>query len=97
MGRDDAITVALDDDQWVQQAAPEGHTFPFEGIPSATCLFGQCHGTPYLTRMDDPDLRTAIAAQDAADALTALGWPVLAAEDDSETWRIGFFVRPMRN
>lgn len=42
--------------------------------------------------MDDLDLRSAYAAQDAAEALTALGWPVRAAEDESETWRIGYVV-----
>jgi hypothetical protein len=44
----------------------------------------------HLTAMDD--LNSAFAAQDAADALNALGLPVQAAEDDTETWRIGFFV-----
>lgn len=39
-----------------------------------------------------PSIGDLCAAQDAADALTALGWPVLPADDDSETWRIGFFV-----
>jgi hypothetical protein len=45
----------------------------------------------YLAMMDDSDLHSAFAAQDAAEALTALGWPVLPS-DDSETWRIGYFV-----
>lgn len=42
--------------------------------------------------MDDPDLNAAFAAQDAADALVALGWPVSSSEDDLDTWRIGCFV-----
>lgn len=46
----------------------------------------------YLKAMDDPDLHSAFAAQDAAEALIALGWQVSPAEDDSETWRIGYFV-----
>lgn len=46
----------------------------------------------YLAPMDDLDLNSAFAAQDAAEALNALGLSVQAAEDDSETWRIGYFV-----
>jgi hypothetical protein len=42
--------------------------------------------------MDDFDLNSAFAAQDAAEALNALGLSVQAAEDESETWRIGYFV-----
>lgn len=42
--------------------------------------------------MDDLDLRSAYAEQDATEALVALGWPVRAAEDESETWRIGYIV-----
>lgn len=39
-----------------------------------------------------PTISDLLITQDAAEALTALGWPVRAAEDDSETWRIGCFV-----
>lgn len=46
----------------------------------------------YLAMMDDPDLNSAFAAQDAAEALIALGWPVQPADDDTDTWRIGYFV-----
>ena len=42
--------------------------------------------------MDDIDLSSAYAAHDAAEALVALGWPVRPAEDESETWRIGYIV-----
>ena len=42
--------------------------------------------------MNDLDPRTVHAAHAAAEALSALGWPVRAAEDESETWRIGYFV-----
>lgn len=46
---------------------------------------------PYLPTMIDADLHTALAVQDAADGLLALGWPVRPAGDDMETWRIGDF------
>ena len=39
-----------------------------------------------------PTISDLLIAQDAAEALTALGWPVRAAEDDAEMWRIGYFV-----
>jgi hypothetical protein len=42
--------------------------------------------------MDDADLRTAIAAQDVAEALTVLGWLVCPFGEDMETWKIGDFV-----
>lgn len=42
--------------------------------------------------MDTSDPDRTLAAQDAADALIVLGWPVLPADDDSDTWRLGYFV-----
>lgn len=39
-----------------------------------------------------PAIGDLLGAQEAAEALTALGWPVTPADDDSETWRIGYFV-----
>lgn len=39
--------------------------------------------------MDDTALRTAFAAQDVAEALTALGWPVRPVGEDMEAWKIG--------
>ena len=46
----------------------------------------------YLATMDYLDLHSAFVAQDAAEALTAMGWPVSPSEDDSDTWRIGYFI-----
>lgn len=46
---------------------------------------------PHLSTMKDADLHTAVAPQDAAEGLLALGWPVRPAGDDLETWRIGDF------
>jgi hypothetical protein len=37
-------------------------------------------------------LREILEAQDAADALVVLGWPIQPSDDDSDTWRIGYFV-----
>ena len=37
------------------------------------------------------DDSTALAAQEAADALVALGWPVIPAGDDMDRWAIGDF------
>jgi hypothetical protein len=39
-----------------------------------------------------PTIGDLLIAQDAAEALFALGWPVTPADDDSDTWRIGYFV-----
>ena len=39
--------------------------------------------------MDDP---TTLAAQEAAEALIALGWPVQPYGDDFEAWIIGDLV-----
>lgn len=37
-------------------------------------------------------IRDLLAAHDAAEALIALGWPVHPADDDTDTWRIGYFI-----
>ena len=39
-----------------------------------------------------PSISELLAAHDAAEALAALGLPVQPAEDDTDTWRIGYFV-----
>ncbi len=39
--------------------------------------------------MDDP---TTLAAQDAAEALIALGWPIRPYDDDMGHWRIGELI-----
>lgn len=39
-----------------------------------------------------PTIGDLLIAQDAAEALIALGWPVTPADDTSDTWRIGYFV-----
>ena len=39
-----------------------------------------------------PSVSDLLAAHDAAEALNALGLSVQAAEDGSETWRIGYFM-----
>ena len=39
-----------------------------------------------------PTIGNLLIAHDAAEALIALGWPVTPADDDSDTWRIGYFV-----
>lgn len=46
----------------------------------------------YLAAMDNLDLSSAFAAQDAADALTGVGWLVRPADDDSDMRRLGYFV-----
>lgn len=38
-----------------------------------------------------PTVSDLLAAQDAAEALTMLGWPVAPTGDDMELWRIGDF------
>lgn len=42
--------------------------------------------------MDASEFRTVIAAQDAAEALIALGWPVHSTGDNRDAWMIGDFV-----
>lgn len=46
---------------------------------------------PYLPGMNDAESHTVMAAQDAAEGLLALGWPVRPARDDLEAWMIGDF------
>lgn len=46
----------------------------------------------YLAMMDAPHLDSTLAAQDAATALIALGWPVSPSDDDPDTRRLGYFV-----
>jgi hypothetical protein len=41
--------------------------------------------------MDDLAPRSALTAQDAAEALIAIGWPV-EPDDDFEAWRLGDFI-----
>ncbi len=42
--------------------------------------------------MDEAAITAALAAQDAAKALIALGWPILPHGDDMDRWRIGDLV-----
>jgi hypothetical protein len=43
----------------------------------------------YLAMMDDSNIRSAFAVQDAADALIALGWPVIPPTQSQPRWQIG--------
>jgi hypothetical protein len=47
---------------------------------------------PYLGVMNESAIQTTIAAQDAAEALIALGWPVRPVRTDCDLWKIGDFV-----
>lgn len=42
--------------------------------------------------MDEHTLLTTFAAQDAAEALIALGWPIQPHGPDMEHWRIGDLI-----
>lgn len=42
--------------------------------------------------MDEAAITTDLAAQDATEALIALGWPILPHGDDMDRWRIGDLV-----
>ena len=42
--------------------------------------------------MDAPALAPPLAAQDAAEALIALGWPIMPHGDDMERWQIGDLI-----
>ncbi len=42
--------------------------------------------------MDEAAITAALAAQDAAKALIALGWPIQPHGDDMDRWRIGDLV-----
>jgi len=44
---------------------------------------------PYLRKMEDLELASALAAQDAADALIVLGLPVTPYGPDMGEWQIG--------
>ncbi len=46
---------------------------------------------PYLAGMDSLDIHTTLIAQDAAEALIALGWPVTPTGPDMDRWAIGDF------
>ena len=47
---------------------------------------------PYLVRMNEPAILATLAAQDAAEALIALGWPIQPHGPDMECWRIGDLI-----
>jgi len=47
---------------------------------------------PYLDSMDEPAILEALAAQDAAEALIALGWPITPYGDDLDHWQIGDLI-----
>lgn len=47
---------------------------------------------PYLDAMNESAITTTIAAQDAAEALIAIGWPVSPVGADWDLWKIGDFV-----
>lgn len=42
--------------------------------------------------MDEAAITTTLAAQDAAEALIALGWPITPDGPDMERWRIGNLI-----
>ena len=46
----------------------------------------------YLLGMDEAAVALLLAAQDAAEALIALGWPITPDGPDMERWRIGDLV-----
>jgi len=47
---------------------------------------------PYLVRMNEPAILATLAAQDAAEALIALGWPIQPHGPDMGSWRIGDLI-----